>query len=201
MMMNGFTSLKRSLPWVVGVSAWITVMPAAQADPRPELQSVSTLDLPRYQGRWYQIAYYPNRFQKQCVSNTTADYKLLEGGTLEVVNQCRTADGTVSKAVAEGRVQQPRFLTVPTSKPPTLARLEVRFAPGWLSWLPWVWADYWVIQLADDYRYVVVGEPHREYLWILARTPTLDPQDRDRINARLLQQAYDPTALVDETHP
>jgi apolipoprotein D and lipocalin family protein len=47
----------------------------------------------------------------------------------------------------------------------------------------------------------VVGEPHREYLWILARTPTLDPQDRDRINARLLQQAYDPTALVDETHP
>jgi apolipoprotein D and lipocalin family protein len=81
------------------------------------------------------------------------------------------------------------------------SKLEVRFAPGWLSWVPGVWAPYWVIQLADDYRYAVVGEPGRQYLWILSRTPVLDPQDRAIINGLLQQQGYDPTKLQEEPQP
>jgi apolipoprotein D and lipocalin family protein len=172
----------------------------AVAAPVPVLQAVSKIDLTRYQGRWYQIAYYPNAFQKQCVSGTTADYQNMSNGQVIVTNTCTKSDGSPSQVVGLARLQQPRLLGIALA-PGVPQKLEVRFAPSWLSWVPGVWAPYWVIQLADDYRYVVVGEPHREYLWILARTPTLDPQDRDRINARLLQQAYDPTALVDETHP
>ena len=61
----------------------------------------------------------------------------------------------------------------------------MRFAPDWLAWLPFVWANYWVIDLADDYSYAVVGEPGREYLWILARAPQMS----DGVYARIVGQA------------
>lgn len=173
---------------------------AAVAAPVPALQSVPSVDLARYQGRWYQIALYPNTFQKQCVSGTTADYRVLSAGQVEVINQCKTADGSLSKVVGLARLKQPRLLGVPLAAG-TSAKLEVRFAPSWLSWVPGVWAPYWVIQLADDYRYAVVGEPKRQYLWILSRTPTLDPQDRAIINGLLQQQGYDPTKLQEEPQP
>jgi apolipoprotein D and lipocalin family protein len=178
----------------------VTTSIAASAAPLPALKAVPSVDLTRYQGRWYQIAYYPNTFQKQCASNTTADYKPLPNGEIEVTNQCKTPEGVLSTAVGRARIKQTKVLGFPVSKPVT-SKLEVRFAPGWLSWLPGVWANYWVIQLADDYRYAVIGEPSREYLWILSRTPQIDPQDRAIISGLLQQQGYDPTKLQEEPQP
>ncbi len=177
------------------------VSAAAAAAPLPALQAVPSIDLSRYQGQWYQIAYYPNTFQKQCVANTTANYKPLANGQIEVTNQCKTADGTLSTAVGAARVKPPKFLGVPVAKGTVTSKLEVRFAPSYLSWINAVWAPYWVIQLADDYRYAVIGEPNREYLWILSRTPTLNPQDRAIITGLLQQQGYDPTKLQEEPQP
>ncbi len=173
----------------------------AQAAPVPALQAVPSLDLSRYQGQWYQIALYPNSFQKQCVSNTTAAYKPLANGQIEVINQCKTADGSISKVVGAARVLPPKVLGVPVAKGMINSKLEVRFAPAFLSWLNAVWAPYWVIQLADDYRYAVIGEPGRKYLWILSRTPVLDPQDRAIINGLLQQQGYEPSKLQEEPQP
>lgn len=174
---------------------------AAQAAPLPALTSVPNLDLNRYQGLWYQIALYPNTFQKQCVSNTTAQYKPLANGQIEVTNQCKTQDGSTSKVVGAARIKPPKFFGVPVAKGTVTSQLEVRFAPAYLSWINAVWAPYWVIQLADDYRYAVVGEPNRKFLWILSRTPTLAPQDRAIINGLLQQQGYDPTRLQEEPQP
>lgn len=171
---------------------------AAQAAPLPALSTVPSLDLNRYQGLWYQIALYPNKFQKQCVSNTTAEYKPLANGQIEVINQCKTQDGSTSKVVGAARIKPPKLFGVPVGKGVVNSKLEVRFAPAYLSWLNAVWAPYWVIQLADDYRYAVIGDPKREYLWVLSRTPTLDPQDRAIINGLLQQQGYDPTKLQEE---
>jgi apolipoprotein D and lipocalin family protein len=56
----------------------------------------------------------------------------------------------------------------------TFAKLTVRVAPAWLSLLPVVWGDYWIIGFAPDYSWAVVKDPGREYLWILARAPHLD---------------------------
>jgi apolipoprotein D and lipocalin family protein len=76
------------------------------------------------------------------------------------------------------------------------AKLQVRFAPEWLSWLPFVWANYWVIDLADDYSYAVVGEPTRDYLWILARAPQMSDGVYARILAKLPALGFDPAKLI-----
>lgn len=199
--MSLITSLRRALRPALVCGALATASMAAvtlpaHATETPPLETVASVDINRYTGRWYQIAFYPNRFQQQCTGNVTADYRLLYYGRIEVINQCATASGT-DKVVGEARLQQPRFLGIPLGKPFSTARLEVRFAPAIISWFPGVWAPYWVIQLADDYRYAVVSEPTREYLWILARTPTLTAQDYAAIKTRLQAQGFDVSKLVE----
>jgi apolipoprotein D and lipocalin family protein len=134
-------------------------------------------------GQWYEIAKYPNRSQANCRRNSTANYKMLEDGGIEVVNRCEREDGKVEEAV--GRARQGN----------APGRLDVRFTPSWLSFVPWISAPYWVIQLAPDYRYAVVGEPDRDYLWILARSPTLSQDDLHDIRAKLTDQGYDTEKL------
>jgi apolipoprotein D and lipocalin family protein len=167
----------------------------ARAATVPALQAVASVDINRYMGTWYQIGFYPNSFQKQCVSGTTADYALRTDGTVTVTNTCQTATGTPSTVIGQARIKQPRFLGVPVGAGVS-SKLEVRFAPSYLAWIPLVWAPYWVIQLPEDYRYAVVGEPSRNYLWILSRTPSLSATDRAQIEGTLQQQGYDPTKLV-----
>jgi apolipoprotein D and lipocalin family protein len=161
------------------------------------LAPIQSIDLARYQGVWHQVALYPNRFQKMCASNTRATYALQEGGTVRVTNQCRNTEGREVQAVGQARPVRAATLNQGQLAPP---QLQVRFAPEWLSWLPFVWGDYWVIQLADDYRYAVVGEPQREFLWVLARSTELAAIDWAAIESRLKEQGYDPARLVREKH-
>ncbi len=131
------------------------------------LELVASVDLQRYQGLWYEIARLPNRFQDQCASNVTAEYTLQDNGRIKVVNRCKLPNGEMDEA--EGVARRP--------DPDRAAALKVRFAPRWLSWLPFVWGDYQIMALAEDYGSVLIGAPSREYLWILARAPVL-PEDR-----------------------
>ena len=80
------------------------------------------------------------------------------------------------------------------------ARLEVRFAPAWLSWLPWVWGDYWIVDLDDRYDLVAVSEPSREYLWILSRSPVVDPSRYAALLARLSAMGLDTGRLEKTKH-
>lgn len=155
------------------------------------LQTVSGLDVPRYMGVWYEIAKFPNWFQRKCVGDTSAQYSVLAPGRLRVVNRCRLADGQFDQAVGEAR-------QIGGDASP---RLQVRFAPAWLSWVPLVWGDYWVIDLEDDYQMVAVSEPRREYLWVLARNPEVDPQRYARLVQRLRAQGLDTDRLEKTAHP
>jgi apolipoprotein D and lipocalin family protein len=154
---------------------------------KPPLGVVPSIDLNRYIGTWYEIARLPNRFQKKCTGDVTATYTLLNDGTIKVVNRCRTENGEMTEA--EGKARR-------ASDDEPNSKLEVRFAPGWLSWLPFVWGNYWVIDLADDYSYAVVGEPDREYLWILSRTPRMDDAVYQRVLENIRNHGYDTEALV-----
>ncbi len=152
---------------------------AQQAD--QTVKTIAALDVPRYLGTWYEIAKFPNWFQKKCVGNTKAVYTAKLDGNLRVLNSCKTANGETSEA--EGAARQIGAKDSP--------RLEVRFAPEWLSFLPLVWGDYWVIDLDPQYQVAAVSDPRREYLWVLSRTPQLDPKVYDDLLLRLKQQQFD----------
>ncbi|ALK99349.2 MULTISPECIES: lipocalin family protein [unclassified Massilia] len=164
------------------LGATITVLAAGrERHEAPELVPIPSLDVPRYLGTWYEIAKYPNRFQKQCDGFTTAHYSLQRDGNIQVINRCRRADGRFDEAVGSARQLGP------ADSP----KLQVRFAPGWLSFLPQVWGDYWVIDLDPDYQLAAVSEPKREYLWILSRTPTVPRQALASLLDRLERQGFD----------
>jgi len=152
---------------------------AQQAD--QDVKTIATLDVSRYLGTWYEIAKFPNWFQRKCVSNTKAVYSAKPDGNLRVLNSCKTAAGETSGA--EGLARQIGSKDSP--------KLEVRFAPEWLSFLPLVWGDYWVIDLDSQYQLAAVSDPRREYLWVLSRTPQLDPKVYAALLQRLKQQQFD----------
>lgn len=154
---------------------------------------VPALDVPRYMGKWYEIAHLPNWFQKKCVDSTHAEYTLQPNGRVQVVNRCRLASGEMNEAVGEARQVGEGGATSP--------RLKVRFAPEWLSFLPMVWGDYWVLDIDPDYQLVVVGEPTREYLWVLARTPRVSPEAYVALLQRLAQQGFNVGLLRRTAHP
>jgi apolipoprotein D and lipocalin family protein len=145
------------------------------------LSTISALDVPRYMGTWFEIAKFPNWFQRKCTGGTKAEYSLKNDGMVQVINRCRLERGEMIEAIGAAR----------QIGPATSARLEVRFAPEWLSFLPFVWGDYWVIDLDEHYRLVAVSEPKKEYLWILSRTPHVDPNDYKNLLARLVHKGFD----------
>ena len=146
---------------------------------------IPSLNMPRYMGTWYEIAKYPNFFQRKCISNTVAEYSTQPDGTVRVFNRCTQEDGKVIDAL--GQARQTGEATSP--------KLEVRFAPAWLSFLPLVWGNYWVIDIDTDYQLVAVSEPKREYLWILSRTPEVSAKAYDELLSRLAKSGFDLTKL------
>ena len=139
------------------------------------LPTVNAIEVPRYLGTWYEIAKFPNWFQKKCVGNARAQYSVRSDGSLQVINRCKLASGDMDEAI--GAARQIGNVSSP--------KLQVRFAPQWLSIIPAVWGDYWVIDLDDNYQWAAVSEPGREYLWILSRTPRMDPQTYANLLVRL----------------
>lgn len=146
----------------------------------PPLETVPRVELERYLGTWYEIASFPQSFQRGCFA-TTANYTLADDGEIVVVNRCNkdAIDGPESVATGRARV-------VDTT---SNARLEVSFFGPF-------WGDYWVIDLGPNYEYAVVGHPGRDYLWILSRTPTLDATVYEGILTRLRAMSYDTERLV-----
>jgi apolipoprotein D and lipocalin family protein len=166
----------------------VAVIPLSAQQPQP-LRPVADVDLSRYAGMWYEIARFPNTFQRDCVSDVTATYTLRPDGRITVVNRCREADGSWNEAEGVARL---------AGDEGNNAVLEVRFAPAFLSILPNVWGDYRIIGLDPDYRWAVVGEPTREYLWILSRTPAMLAADYDRALAIASENQF-PVAKLQKT--
>ena len=141
----------------------------------PPLRTVSRVDVARYVGTWYEIAAFPQRFQRGCTA-TTATYTVRADGEIDVVNRCRLKSVDGPEKVARGRA---RVVDRATN-----AKLEVSFFRPF-------WGDYWIVDLGQSYEHAVVGHPSRDYLWILSRTPTMDAAVYDGILARLKEQGYE----------
>ncbi len=144
------------------------------------VQAVPYVDLGRYAGKWYEIARLPNRFQRNCSAGTSATYSVRSDGKIDVLNECRAADGRVISAKGVAKLAS-------ASGPPS--KLKVTF-----FW-PF-YGNYWIIELDPEYRWAVVGEPGRKYLWILAREPHLDDELYNRIAERIRTQGYELAGLI-----
>jgi apolipoprotein D and lipocalin family protein len=182
-------------PRVAAVSAFaittlalaaIVTAPAVRAQEVVKVVTVPAVDLQRYVGQWYEIARFPNSFQKKCVANVTAEYRARDDGDIDVINRCKIEGNVLDQAEGLAKV-------MPGSNN---AKLQVRFAPSWLSWLPLVWGDYWIIDLDADYSVVTVGTPSRDYLWVLSRTPTLSVAQYEAAVNNATKQGFDTSRLV-----
>jgi len=158
---------------------------AADVDGAHQVRTVPSVDLDRYAGSWFEIARFPNRFQTKCAGEVRAEYRRRDDGRIDVVNSCRMADGTETVAAGVARIVDTK----------SSAQLKVRFAPAMLSFLPFVWGDYWIIGLADDYRWAVVGSPDRNYLWVLSRSASMTDQAYDAAIATARSNGFDTSRL------
>ena len=160
----------------------LAMQPAlAQSATSQKLSTIDSLDLPRYMGTWYEIARYPNWFQKKCTGNTRADYSIKDDGGVQVINRCKLQSGEMNEIIGAGR-------QIGGANSP---KLEVRFAPAWLSFIPAVWGDYWVIDLDAAYQLVAVSDARREYLWVLSRIAKVDPKVYEALLGRLGHKGFD----------
>jgi len=139
------------------------------------LQTVPFVDLNRYAGKWYEIASFPQRFQKGCHC-TTAKYTTTDKGYVIVENRCNKGSVNGKQSYIKGKA----FVKKNSGN----AKLKVQFF--------WPFrGKYWIIDLADDYSYAVVSHPNRKYLWILSRTPQMPEEIFREILSRLIEKNFD----------
>ena len=150
----------------------------ASSEGASEPAVVQSLDLNRYTGTWYEIARYPNRFEKACVRDVTAEYSVRADGKIDVVNRCRKANG--QQKVAKGTA-------VRAQKNGPASKLKVSF-----FW-PF-YGDYWVLD--PDYKWALIGSPKRDYLWILSRSSQIDQGTYGRIVEKARSLGFDPARLI-----
>ena len=139
------------------------------------LETVPYVDLNKYSGKWYEIASFPQRFQKGCHC-TTAEYSLSEKGYVIVENRCNRDSVNGKQSYIKGKA----FVEKNSGN----SKLKVQF-----FW-PFT-GKYWIIDLDEDYRYAVVSHPNKKYLWILSRTSKMDDTIYQQIISRLKMKGLD----------
>ncbi len=143
--------------------------------------TISELDLDRYIGKWYEIARYDHSFERGLVG-VTATYSYRNDGKIKVVNAGykNSLDGKYSEAI--GKAKQPR----PDKEP---GKLKVAF-----FWI--FYADYFILELDEEYQWALIGSSSDKYLWILSRTPQLDQEKLNHILAKAKERGYDTSKLI-----
>lgn len=144
------------------------------------MPTVGKVDLKRYEGHWYEVARLPLYWERKCVSDVTATYTLRPDGTVDVLNQCRTKDGTMTASHGTAK---------PVGGDDSNSRLKVTFFRPF-------YGDYWILELDPEYRVAMVGTPNRKNLWVLSREPKLANDVLERLLARARELGFDTTPMI-----
>ncbi len=145
-----------------------------------ELPTVSNLDLNRYMGLWYEIARFNHSFERN-LTGVTAEYRLQENGKIQVINSGHKDSLNGELKRAKGKAKQPN--------PAEPGKLKVSF-------FLFFYADYYILELDQEYRWVLIGSSSRKYLWILSRTPHLPQEVLDGILKLARKHGYDTSKLI-----
>ena len=136
------------------------------------LQTVSSVDLNKYLGKWYEIYRLPNWFEDDDCVTVTAEYGLRDDGGVSVLNTCHKAS---KKEEARGIAK----IVEGSSN----SKLKVSFFRPF-------YGDYWILDLASDYSWVLIGEPAGKYFWILARDKKLSPELEESLLVKAEKLGY-----------
>ena len=142
--------------------------------------TITSFDLNRYLGKWYEIARFDHSFERDLVGSM-AESSMRDDGKIKVLNSghIKTLDGPYKESTGKAKVKK-------NGKP---GQLQVSFFGPFYS-------DYYILDLAPDYSYSVVGSSSPKYLWILSRTPQLASEQRSKILKNLQQRGYDTSKLI-----
>lgn len=154
--------------------------------PRAEPDTVSSIDLGRYLGLWYEIARLPMKHEPADYRDITAEYALQDDGRIQVTNRAVDGSGEGQEAIGEA-----------VAMDASNSRLEVSFLPEGLRWIPFTKGDYWILRIDEAYATALVGSPDRRYLWLLSRTPRVEPATRELFLAHAREQGFDLSDLID----
>ncbi len=139
--------------------------------------TIETLDVARFMGKWYEIARYDHRFEKD-MTNVSATYTLLDNGRIEVLN-AGYKNGEYKEI--KGKAKQPN--------PDDPGKLKVSF-------FLWFYSDYYILDIAPDYSHVIIGSSTDKYLWIMSREPVLPDNILSELIEKIRQRGYDTDRLV-----
>ncbi len=145
----------------------------------PPLKTVASVDIQRFQGNWYVIASIPTWIEKGA-HNAVESYRLDEDGTIAVTFTFRknNFDGPLKTYTPRG------FILDKTSN----AVWRMQF----------IWplkAEYLITYLNDDYTQTIIARNKRDYVWIMARTPTIAEEDYAKLFTELIVQGYETSKL------
>ena len=145
----------------------------------PPLRTVEHVDLPRFMGEWYVIASIPTFIERKA-HNAVESYELVDDKRVATTFRFNQGsfDGPVKTYTPTGFV----------GEDPSNAVWGMQF----------VWpikADYRVIYLDADYTQTVIGRNKRDYVWIMARTPSIPEAEYNKIVRLIGQQGYDTSKL------
>ena len=174
--------------FVVAALATISLTITARAETVAP-QAVDQIDIQKYAGKWYEIAHLPMYFQCKCIANISAEYRLNDDQTVNVLNSCRTASGEMISSEGVAYAQNKGN-----------SKLKVSFLPKGLRWIPFTKGHYWVLRVDPEYKVALVGGPSNKYLWILSREPKLDEATYQSYLDTAKHYGYDVTKLIKLPH-
>jgi apolipoprotein D and lipocalin family protein len=145
------------------------------------LETVEHVDLSRYLGKWFEIARLPLSWENKCACCVTATYTPRPDGRIDVLNSCLKSGGKLTQSKTTAKIA--------SKKDRSNSKLKVTFF--------WPFSgDYWILDLDPDYRWALVGNPSRENLWILSRTPSLDLETVDTLLAKGTALGFDTSKII-----
>lgn len=150
-----------------------------------DVTTVASVDLQRYLGLWYEICRLPMKYEDATARDITAHYSLQDNGKIRVDNRCIDEDGKPTQSIGEAEALDA-----------SNAKLTVTFLPELLRWIPFTRGDYWILKLDPEYRLSLVGDPQREFLWLLAREPQVSAAEQEDYLGHARALGYDLSKLI-----
>lgn len=157
----------------------------AKAKPDQTINSTFKFELEKYLGTWYEIARFDHSFERG-LQGVTATYSLRSDGKIKVLNKGFKSNlrGPISEAIGKAKltsIETPRNLKV--------------------SFFWFFYAPYNILEIDENYQYVLIGSNSSKYLWILSRTPKMDQKVYDSILAKAKARGYDISKLIKVDQP